>query len=29
MTLSVMHSEADIDHYVAVFEEFAKDVTRG
>ena len=28
-TLSVMHSEADIDHYVAVFEEFAKDVTRG
>lgn len=28
-TLSVMHSEAEIDHYVAVFEEFAKDVTNG
>jgi glutamate-1-semialdehyde 2,1-aminomutase len=28
-TLSVMHSDAEIDHYVAVFEEFAKDVTTG
>lgn len=28
-TLSVMHSDAELDHYVAVFEEFAKDVTRG
>jgi glutamate-1-semialdehyde 2,1-aminomutase len=27
-TLSVMHSDEEIDHYVAVFEEFAKDVTR-
>ena len=28
-TLSVAHSDAEIDHYVAVFEEFAKDVTTG
>jgi glutamate-1-semialdehyde 2,1-aminomutase len=28
-TLSVMHSDAEIDHYVAVFDEFARDVTRG
>ncbi|MFQ5554445.1 MAG: aspartate aminotransferase family protein [Acidimicrobiia bacterium] len=28
-TLSVMHSDAEIDHYVAVFEEFAKDVMGG
>jgi glutamate-1-semialdehyde 2,1-aminomutase len=28
-TLSVTHSDAEIDHYVAVFEEFAKDVTTG
>jgi glutamate-1-semialdehyde 2,1-aminomutase len=27
-TLSVMHSDAEIDHFVDVFEEFAKDVTR-
>jgi glutamate-1-semialdehyde 2,1-aminomutase len=27
-TLSVMHTDAEVDHYVAVFEEFAKDVTR-
>ncbi len=27
-TLSVKHSDAEIDHYVAVFEEFAKDVTK-
>jgi len=27
-TLSVMHSDAEADHYVAVFEEFARDVTR-
>jgi glutamate-1-semialdehyde 2,1-aminomutase len=26
-TLSVMHSDDELDHYVAVFEEFAKDVT--
>ncbi len=26
-TLSVMHTDAEIDHFVAVFEEFAKDVT--
>lgn len=26
-TLSVMHSDAEADHYVAVFDEFAKDVT--
>jgi glutamate-1-semialdehyde 2,1-aminomutase len=26
-TLSVAHTEAEVDHYVAVFEEFAKDVT--
>jgi glutamate-1-semialdehyde 2,1-aminomutase len=26
-TLSVMHTDDEIDHYVAVFEEFAKDVT--
>ncbi|MFV2070098.1 MAG: aspartate aminotransferase family protein [Pirellulales bacterium] len=28
-TLSVVHSDAEIDHYVAVFEGFAKDVTSG
>jgi glutamate-1-semialdehyde 2,1-aminomutase len=28
-TLSVMHSDAVIDHYVEVFEQFAKDVTSG
>ncbi|MCP3977493.1 MAG: aspartate aminotransferase family protein [bacterium] len=28
-TLSVMHSDAEIDHYVAVFEEFARDITNG
>ncbi|MCH8990151.1 MAG: aspartate aminotransferase family protein [Acidobacteria bacterium] len=28
-TLSVMHGDDDLDHYVAVFEEFAKDVTGG
>ena len=28
-TLSVVHTEAEIDHYVAVFEEFARDVTQG
>jgi len=28
-TLSVMHDDDEIDHYVAVFEEFAKDVTGG
>jgi glutamate-1-semialdehyde 2,1-aminomutase len=28
-TLSVMHSDAEIDHYVAVFDEFAKEVTTG
>jgi glutamate-1-semialdehyde 2,1-aminomutase len=28
-TLSVLHSDSEIDHYVSVFEEFAKDVTRG
>ncbi len=28
-TLSVMHSDAEVDHYVAVFEQFAKDVTNG
>ena len=28
-TLSVVHSDAEVDHYVAVFEEFAKDVTAG
>jgi len=28
-TLSVAHSDAEIDHYVAVFEEFAHDVTAG
>ena len=27
-TLSVAHNDAEIDHFVAVFEEFAKDVTR-
>ncbi len=27
-TLSVTHSDEEIDHYVAVFEEFAKDVTQ-
>ncbi|MFC2177178.1 aminotransferase class III-fold pyridoxal phosphate-dependent enzyme, partial [Actinomycetota bacterium] len=27
-TLSVMHTDEEIDHYVAVFEEFAKDVTQ-
>jgi glutamate-1-semialdehyde 2,1-aminomutase len=27
-TLSVAHSDDEIDHYVAVFEEFAKDVTQ-
>jgi glutamate-1-semialdehyde 2,1-aminomutase len=26
-TLSVAHTEAEVDHYVAVFEQFAKDVT--
>jgi glutamate-1-semialdehyde 2,1-aminomutase len=26
-TLSVVHSDDELDHYVAVFEEFAKDVT--
>ncbi len=26
-TLSVLHSDAEIDHYIAVFEEFARDVT--
>jgi glutamate-1-semialdehyde 2,1-aminomutase len=26
-TLSVMHTDDELDHYVAVFEEFAKDVT--
>ena len=26
-TLSVAHSDAEIDHYIAVFEEFARDVT--
>jgi glutamate-1-semialdehyde 2,1-aminomutase len=26
-TLSVMHGDDELDHYVAVFEEFAKDVT--
>ena len=28
-TLSVVHGDDEIDHYVAVFEEFAKDVTGG
>jgi glutamate-1-semialdehyde 2,1-aminomutase len=28
-TLSVSHSDDEIDHYVAVFEDFAKDVTGG
>jgi glutamate-1-semialdehyde 2,1-aminomutase len=28
-TLSVVHTEAEIDHYVSVFEEFAQDVTQG
>ncbi len=28
-TLSVLHSDAEIDHYVDVFEQFAKDVTTG
>ena len=28
-TLSVVHSDAEVDHYVAVFEEFARDVTAG
>jgi glutamate-1-semialdehyde 2,1-aminomutase len=28
-TLSVVHSDAEIDHYIAVFEEFAKVVTTG
>jgi glutamate-1-semialdehyde 2,1-aminomutase len=28
-TLSVAHSDAEIDHYVDVFEQFAKDVTTG
>jgi glutamate-1-semialdehyde 2,1-aminomutase len=28
-TLSVVHTDAEVDHYVAVFEEFAKDVTKG
>jgi glutamate-1-semialdehyde 2,1-aminomutase len=28
-TLSVMHGDDEIDHYVAVFEEFARDVTDG
>ncbi len=28
-TLSVAHSEAEVDHYVAVFEEFAEAVTAG
>ena len=28
-TLSVSHSDAEIDHFVDVFEEFAKDVTSG
>ena len=28
-TLSVMHSDDEIDHYVAVFDEFANDVTNG
>jgi glutamate-1-semialdehyde 2,1-aminomutase len=28
-TLSVMHGDDELDHYVAVFEEFAKDVTGG
>ena len=28
-TLSVAHTDAEIDHYVSVFEEFAKDVTKG
>ncbi len=26
-TLSIMHSDEELDHYVAVFEEFARDVT--
>jgi glutamate-1-semialdehyde 2,1-aminomutase len=28
-TLSVVHTDAEIDHYVSVFEEFARDVTQG
>lgn len=28
-TLSVAHSDAEIDHYIAVFEEFANDITKG
>ena len=28
-TLSVAHNDVEIDHFVAVFEEFAKDVTQG
>ncbi len=28
-TLSIMHSDEELDHYVAVFEEFAKDITNG
>ena len=28
-TLSVAHTDAEIDHYVSVFEEFARDVTKG
>lgn len=26
-TLSIMHSDAELDHYVAVFDEFARDIT--
>lgn len=28
-TLSIMHKDQELDHFVAVFEEFAKDVTTG
>jgi glutamate-1-semialdehyde 2,1-aminomutase len=28
-TLSIMHSDEELDHYVDVFEEFAKDITNG
>ncbi len=28
-TLSIMHGDDELDHYVAVFEEFAKDITSG